>query len=325
MGMWSPICVFFVTFLLQNRCRVRKSSRSLPPAPQTSSSTSSKNETADLQSPFLSDNTYESVFDPENFRHSNIPRHGEEQSLMLDNVGLRDRDLDPRIDESKDDESEIYDSEEVKTRIKGHLYETRIVNRGKQRRHGFEAESACKYSPQNENVLTEHRTTDKFDKSLTGSHVFSSDGTSSDGSNAQHFEHIYYTADDELGNDIYEKPRSPSSKDTFPLQALTEGVALAPNTSPSPKKQPTSSSASSTVSLGTTAKENTPPSLSGSSIECKQGEGHFSSDEESTHARVNKDPNYVNMSPLPSSSSGEDCDNESHNILHTYYSVDDLS
>ena len=309
-------------FLLQNRCRVRKSSRSLPPAPQTSSSTSSKYETADLQSPFLSDNTYESVFDPENFCHSSIPRHGEEGSLMMDNVGRRNHDLDQRVDESKNDESEIYESEIVNTPIKGHLYETRIVNRDKQGRRGSEAQSACKYSPQNENDLIVHRTTEEYEKSLIESHVFSSDGTSSDGSNnSKRFEHIYYTAEDELGNESYEKPRSPSSKDKCRMRD-NEGSALAANSSPSPKEQPTSS-------LGTVAAENTTmttPSISGTStVECKQGEGHFSSDEESTQTRVKKDPNYENMSPLPSSSSGEDCGNESDNILHTYYSVDDLS
>ena len=276
----------------------------------------------------MSDNTYESVFDPENFRHSSIPRHGEEESLMMDNVGRGDRDLGLRVDESKSDESEVHDSEEVKTPILGHLYETRIVKESKQGRQDCGAHSACKYSPQNQNVLMEHRTTGKFGQSLTESHVFSSVETSCEASNdSKRFVHIYYTADDELGNESYEKPRSPSSKDTFPLQVLTEGVALAPNTSPSPKEQPTSPSVSPSASLGTAAEENTPPSLSGSSTaECKQGNEHFSSDEESTHAaRVNKDPNYVNMSPLPSSSSGEDCDNESDNILHTYYSVEDLS
>ena len=246
---------------------------------------------------------------------------------MMGNVGQGGRDLDPRVDESEDDESELYDSEKIKTPIKGHLYQTRIVNRDKQGRRGSEAQSACKYSPQNENDLIVHRTTEEYEKSLIETHVFSSDGISSDGSNdSKHFEHIYYTAEDELGNESYEKPRSPSSKDKCRMRD-NEGNALAANSSPSLKEQPTSPSASQTASLGTVTEENTPLALSGNStVQCKQGERHFSSDEESTQTRVKKDPNYENMSPLPSSSSGDDCDNsESHNVLHTYYSVDDLS
>ena len=79
-----------------------------------------------------------------------------------------------------------------------------------------------------------------------------------------------HTAEDELGNESYEKSRSPSSKDTFPLQVLTEGIALAPNTSPSPKEQPTSPSASPnrlsrTLSCWLWQKRTRHSSLSGSS------------------------------------------------------------